>query len=43
MLLHCPIAIERIAIALGQATAVVQRLRQEAAELNLLGEIFAPA
>lgn len=38
-----PIAVERIAIALGKAPEVVQRLRQEAAELNLLGEIFAPA
>jgi uncharacterized phage-associated protein len=38
-----PIAVERIAIALGKAPEVVQRLRQEAAELNLLGEIFAQA
>jgi uncharacterized phage-associated protein len=37
-----PIAIERIAIALGKGPEEVQRLRQEAAELNLLGEIFAP-
>jgi uncharacterized phage-associated protein len=38
-----PIAVERIAIALGKSPELVQRLRQEAAELNLLGEIFAPA
>jgi hypothetical protein len=37
------LAVERIAIALGKAPEVVQRLRQEAVELNLLGEIFAQA
>jgi uncharacterized phage-associated protein len=36
-----PIAVERIAIALGKSPEVIQRLRQEAAELNRLGEIFA--
>lgn len=40
---RAPIAIERIALALGKAPAVVERLRREAAELNLLGEIFAQA
>jgi uncharacterized phage-associated protein len=36
-----PIAIERIAMALGKEPKEVQRLRQEAAELNVLSEIFA--
>ncbi len=38
-----PIAVERIAAVLGKPPEVIERLRQEAAELNLLGEIFAPA
>lgn len=36
-----PIPVERIAIALGKEPKEVLRLRQEAAELNLLDEIFA--
>jgi uncharacterized phage-associated protein len=38
-----PIAVEQIGMALGKAPAQVQRLRQEAVELNQLDEIFAPA
>jgi len=38
-----PIAVERIAMALGKPPEAVQRLRQEAAELNRLSEIFEPA
>ena len=37
-----PIAVERIAIALGKAPEQVRKLAREAAELNLLDEIFAP-
>ncbi len=37
------IAIEQMAMALGKSPAQVNRLRQEAAELNQLDEIFAPA
>ena len=38
-----PIAVEQIALVLGKSPAEVQRLREETAELNLLGEIFAQA
>jgi len=38
-----PIAVERIAQALGKSPEVIQKLSREAAELNLLDEIFAPA
>lgn len=38
-----PIAVEQIAMALGKAPDQIHRLRQEAAELNQLDEIFAPA
>lgn len=38
-----PIAVERIAQALGKPPEVVQQLAREAAELNMLDEIFAPA
>ena len=38
-----PIAVERIGQALGKAPEVVRKLAREAAELNLLDEIFAPA
>lgn len=38
-----PIAVERIANALGRGPEVIERLRREAAELNLLGDIFAQA
>jgi uncharacterized phage-associated protein len=38
-----PIAVEQIGMALGMAPAQIQRLRQEAVELNQLDEIFAAA
>ncbi len=38
-----PIAVERIAQALGKPPEIVQKLAREAAELNMLDEIFAPA
>jgi uncharacterized phage-associated protein len=38
-----PIAVERIAQALGKPPEVVQKLAREAAELNQLDEIFSPA
>jgi len=38
-----PIAVERIGQALGKPPEVVQQLAREAAELNMLDEIFAPA
>lgn len=38
-----PIAVERIAQALGKPPEIVQKLSREAAELNMLDEIFAPA
>lgn len=38
-----PIAVERIAIALGKAPEEVRKLTREAAELNLLDEIFTTA
>ena len=38
-----PIAVERIGQALGKPPEVVQHLAREAAELNMLDEIFAPA
>ena len=38
-----PIAVERIGQALGKPPEVVQQLAREAAELNRLDEIFAPA
>lgn len=38
-----PIAIEQIGMALGKSAAQVNRLRQEAIELNQLDEIFAVA
>jgi len=38
-----PIAVERIAQALGKPPELVQKLAREAAELNRLDEIFAPA
>lgn len=38
-----PIGVERIAQALGKPPEVVQKLAREAAELNQLDEIFAPA
>jgi uncharacterized phage-associated protein len=38
-----PIAVEQIGMALGKTPAQVQRLRQEAVELNQLDEIFARA
>lgn len=38
-----PIAVERIAQALGKPPEVVQKLAREAAELNQLDEIFASA
>ena len=38
-----PIAIEQVGMALGKSAAQVNRLRQEAIELNQLDEIFAVA
>jgi hypothetical protein len=38
-----PIAVEQIGMALGKTPQQIQRLRQEAAELNQLDEIFTPA
>ena len=38
-----PIAVEQMAMALGKSAAQVNRLRQEAVELNQLDEIFAVA
>jgi uncharacterized phage-associated protein len=38
-----PIAVERIAQALGKPPELVQKLAREAAELNLLDDLFAPA
>jgi uncharacterized phage-associated protein len=38
-----PIAVERIGQALGKPPEAVQKLAREAAELNRLDEIFAPA
>lgn len=38
-----PIAVERIGQALGKSPEAVQKLAREAAELNQLDEIFAPA
>jgi hypothetical protein len=38
-----PIAVEQVAIALGKSPGQVNRLRQEAIELNQLDEIFASA
>jgi uncharacterized phage-associated protein len=38
-----PIAVEQVAMALGKTPQQVNRLRQEAAELNQLDEIFAGA
>jgi len=38
-----PIAVERIAQALGKPPEMVSKLTREAAELNRLDEIFAPA
>jgi uncharacterized phage-associated protein len=38
-----PIAVEQVAIALGKSAAQINRLRQEAIELNQLDEIFADA
>lgn len=38
-----PIAVERIAQALGKPPEVVQKLAREAAELNMLDEVFTPA
>ena len=38
-----PIAVERIAQALGKPPETIQKLSREAAELNQLDEIFAPA
>jgi len=38
-----PIAVERIAQALGKAPEIVRKLTREAAELNQLDEIFAAA
>lgn len=38
-----PIAVEQIGMALGKTPQQIQRLRQEAVELNRLDEIFTPA
>ena len=38
-----PIAVEQVGMALGKSAAQVNRLRQEATELNQLDEIFAVA
>jgi uncharacterized phage-associated protein len=38
-----PIAVERIAQALGKPPELIQKLAREAAELNRLDEMFAPA
>src|SRR5271157_4934530 len=38
-----PIAVEQVGMALGKSAAQVNRLRQEAIELNQLDEIFAAA
>lgn len=38
-----PIAVERIAQALGKSPEIVRKLAREAAELNQLDEIFAVA
>ena len=38
-----PIAVEQIGMALGKTLQQIQRLRQEAVELNRLDEIFTPA
>lgn len=38
-----PIAVEQVGMALGKSAAQVNRLRQEAIELNQLDEIFASA
>jgi uncharacterized phage-associated protein len=38
-----PIAVERIAQALGKAPEIVRKLSREVAELNMLDEIFATA
>ena len=38
-----PIAVEQIGMAPGKTPQQIQRLRQEAVELNRLDEIFTPA
>ena len=38
-----PIAVEQIGMALGKTPQQIQRLRQEAVELNRLDQIFTPA
>jgi hypothetical protein len=38
-----PIAVEQVGMALGKSPGQVNRLRQEAIELNQLDEIFASA
>jgi hypothetical protein len=38
-----PIAVEQIGMALDKTPQQIQRLRQEAVELNRLDEIFTPA
>jgi hypothetical protein len=38
-----PIAVEQIGMALGKTPQQIQRLRQDAVELNRLDEIFTPA
>jgi hypothetical protein len=40
---YAPIAVEQIGMALGKTPQQIQRLRQEAVELNRLDEIFTPA